>query len=202
MSAKARREQERDAFKAAILDAARDIARQDGWQAVTLRGVAQKLDYSAAALYEYFPSKNAILHALLKQGFAELTGALDAANAAQNSAANLSAVAAAYWSWAQANPDLYQVMHGLGGVPFGTIETPTEAVAAFHALQNTVQAALPNDAGFDLEEETDALWAALHGIVSLALAGRIKGGSERAERIVRRTSEIFYAAWRHSGAKK
>ena len=190
MSASARREQQRTAFREDILAAAREIAKTNGWQAVTLRGVAGKLDYSAAALYEYFPSKNAILQALLANGFAQLA---DLITASQN--AGLEAVAEAYFDFALENSDLYQVMHGLGGISFGTPQTPPEAAAAFAALRGGVADCLPNSDAEGLDEAADAFWATLHGIVSLTMEGRIKGGAARARHVLRRAVAVHRMAW-------
>ena len=69
MSAKDRRENEVIQMRQAILKAACDIAAESGWREVTIRKVAEKVEYSPAALYEYFASKEAILLAVMREGF-------------------------------------------------------------------------------------------------------------------------------------
>lgn len=58
---KQRRERERQEIRQSILEAARQIAAEDGWQAVTTRKVAELIEYSQPTIYEYFENKEAIL---------------------------------------------------------------------------------------------------------------------------------------------
>ena len=56
-------------MKQAILAAARDIAAQEGWQAVTIRKVADRIEYSPPMIYEHFENKDAVLLELMREGF-------------------------------------------------------------------------------------------------------------------------------------
>jgi AcrR family transcriptional regulator len=56
-------------MKQAILAAARDIAAQEGWQAVTIRKVADRIEYSRPMIYEHFENKDAVLLELMREGF-------------------------------------------------------------------------------------------------------------------------------------
>jgi len=55
--------------RAAILDAARDLFVTEGYQNVSIRKVAERIEYSPAAIYGYFPSKDDIFFALAEEGF-------------------------------------------------------------------------------------------------------------------------------------
>jgi AcrR family transcriptional regulator len=192
-----RREQERQAQRQNIVDAARQIAAVEGWQAVTIRKVADRIGYASPILYQHFENKQALLLELMRQGFALLRNCLTQAAQESEGEAQVVAAAQAYWRFAFEYPDLYQVMHGLGGVPFGTEQTPTEAREAFAALKVAVSAAI-NGSGVeypDLDGEVDAFWAMLHGFVALAMAGRIKGGNARAEALVERGARIYLTEW-------
>jgi hypothetical protein len=85
-------------------------------------------------------------------------------------------------------------MHGLRGVPFGTNETPPEARACFRDLHAPIQR-LMAEAGphetRDSEEQAELYWAFLHGLVSLCMNQRIKGGQKRASTLVRRLTHDF-----------
>jgi AcrR family transcriptional regulator len=193
-----RRERERQELRRSILVAAREIAAREGWHAVTIRKVAERIEYSPPMIYQYFASKDDLLLALLREGFAELTARLRAAHAgATPPEESLLRVAEAYWAFAWERPELYQVMHGLGGVPFGVADTPPEARAAFAALRDAVRP-LAGDAT-DLDDDVDLLWGALHGLVALAMAGRIAGGQRRATGLLRRAVRDLALAWRTSG---
>ncbi|HEY8369587.1 MAG TPA: helix-turn-helix domain-containing protein, partial [Thermodesulfobacteriota bacterium] len=58
-----RRERERAATRAKILDAARELFVSEGYDAVTMRRIADRIEYTAAALYRHFPDKRALLDA-------------------------------------------------------------------------------------------------------------------------------------------
>ncbi len=198
MSAKDRRGNEVRQMRQAILKAARDIAAEAGWRQVTVRKVADRVEYSPAALYEYFAGKEAILLALMREGFRLLAQEMRAVPAEGDGAERLAAVAQSYWDFAFRHPELYQVMHGLDGVSFGTAETPQEAKDCFDALRDAVRAAFLDDRaqGCDLFDEVDTLWATLHGLVSLTMSGRIKDGRDRAAALVGPAVAVHVAAWR------
>src|SRR4029079_4250593 len=69
MGVKERHEREREAVARAILDAARDLFVAEGYQNVSIRKIAEKIEYSPAAIYSYFPSKDDICLALTEEGF-------------------------------------------------------------------------------------------------------------------------------------
>jgi AcrR family transcriptional regulator len=87
---KERQERERNALRRAILDAARELFVAEGFSNVSMRKIADRIEYSAAAIYGYFPSKDHIFFALADEGFGILcnrawpepepteTGSLDA----------------------------------------------------------------------------------------------------------------------------
>src|SRR5713101_9758466 len=130
MGIKERRERERQEIRQSILSAARQIAIEEGWQAVTTRKVAERIEYSQPTIYEYFDNKEAILMALLSQGFEQVLSAMRSAKAQhEQPEAQLLAMSYAYWAFAFRCPELYQVMHGLGGVSFSHAETPADARA-------------------------------------------------------------------------
>lgn len=191
-----RRERERQELRAAILTAAREIAARDGWQSVTIRKVAEAVEYSPPMIYEYFPSKEAILTELLRLGFTEITATMTTARAFATAPDRaLVAMANAYWQYAFTNPELYQVMHGLGGVPFGTAATPEEARETFMVLRDALRDFLSDTASHttELNGTVDLFWSNLHGLVALTMAGRIAGGPSRAVTLVEPSIRIFLA---------
>lgn len=74
MGIKERQERDREAVRRAILDAARDLFVKEGFENVTIRKIAEIVEYSPAALYGYFPSKDDIFWALADEGFRLLYG--------------------------------------------------------------------------------------------------------------------------------
>src|ERR1700738_3285316 len=81
MGTKQRRERERQEIRQSTLSAARQIAIDEGWQAVTTRKVAERIEYSQPTIYEYFDNKEAILLALLYNGFENVLFVMQAARA-------------------------------------------------------------------------------------------------------------------------
>ena len=69
MGVKERQEREREAVSRAILDAARDLFVAEGYPHVSIRKIAERIEYSPAAIYGYFPSKDDIFFALAEEGF-------------------------------------------------------------------------------------------------------------------------------------
>ena len=64
-----RQEREKEAVARAILDAARDLFVVEGYRNVSIRKIAERIEYSPAAIYSYFPSKDDIFFALAEEGF-------------------------------------------------------------------------------------------------------------------------------------
>ena len=202
MGTKERRERERHERRRAILQAARTIAGEEGWQAVTIRRVADSVEYSPPTIYEHFASKDAMLIELMRAGFQTLLEAMQAAAAsAADPESRVLALAQAYWHFAWANPEMYQVMHGLGGVPFctgGNVPLPEgaldEADRAFTFTLDALRGVAPTTAAADLEAMVLILWATLHGLVALTMAGRIDGGQACAAPLVERAVRGMLAA--------
>jgi AcrR family transcriptional regulator len=69
MGIKERHERDREAVGRAILDAARELFVSEGYQNVSIRKIAERIEYSPAAIYGYFPSKDDIFFALAEEGF-------------------------------------------------------------------------------------------------------------------------------------
>ena len=69
MGIKERHERDREAISRAILDAARELFVAEGYQHVSIRKIAERIEYSPAAIYGYFPSKDDIFFALAEEGF-------------------------------------------------------------------------------------------------------------------------------------
>jgi AcrR family transcriptional regulator len=215
MGTKERRDRERQELRQAILLASREIAAREGWQAVSMRKVAERIEYSPPTIYEHFASKEALLLELMREGFRLLMGRVQAGSgSAAAPDARIRAVALAYWDFAWDYPELYQVMHGLGGVPF-TFDAAVEAATGMPNLPGSEQF-LPEakavfqftmDALKDLvgggehdcderEASVHILWATLHGLVALTMAKRIDGGRAQAADLVERAVRAFLLSQR------
>jgi AcrR family transcriptional regulator len=175
MEHRTRQRRRHDATRERILRAAVALAHEEGWSSVTMRKIADRIDYSHPALYGYFATKEELLVALLRDGLRLLRDALEVSrDETRSPEANVCAVGAALWGFAWRHPELYQVMHGLGGVAFAAADVAADGKRAGEPAVAAI-AALLAERGLDpadAERKTDMLWGAVHGLVSLTMAGR------------------------------
>ncbi len=199
MGIKQRRERERQEIRQSILAAARQIAAEEGWHAVTTRKVAELIEYSQPTIYEYFENKEAILLALLRQGYAQLVAQMQMAFASTDDPqARLLAMTETYWDFAFRAPELYQVMHGLAGTPAGWQSDPPEEVRqSFRLAYEAVEqwAASQNVEPSRIRDLVETRRAMIHGMITLALAGRFPGGREHVKQILLETMRDLLFAW-------
>ncbi|MGH8883386.1 MAG: TetR/AcrR family transcriptional regulator, partial [Stackebrandtia sp.] len=136
MTARKRKERDRAQRRQAIIDNARELAESDGWDAVTVRRLADRIEYSQPVLYSHFSGKRAIVTAVAEEGFDRLIRVLgDARRAANGPGTAMEAVARAYLNFAAANPALYEAMFVLDTeLVFGP-DAPEPLRASFGELE-------------------------------------------------------------------
>ena len=173
-----RKGRERVERESRIVAAARVIAQREGWDAVTIRRLADEIEFSQPVLYSHFENRDAIVAAVAVEGFREITVALrEAANGSTGRSA-LKNVAVAYLTFALRHPALYEAMFVLPtNLRFAEAETRPELRAAFEAL-----AAVVTPFCADVAVAAETFWAALHGLAALEGSGRIRP-TARADRI-------------------
>lgn len=175
MSVQERKQRERAERERLIVATARQLAEQQGWDAVTTRQLAERIEYSQPVLYSHFRGKREIIGAVALQGAAELAAAVRAAAAdaaADGPRARVAALAHAYLDFAARNPAVYDALFQLdGGLAFAREDTPEPLKDAFAALLES----LGEVAGLGVEPGlfTELFWASLHGLATLTRAGRI-----------------------------
>jgi AcrR family transcriptional regulator len=114
MASKERIQRLKEETRIKILEASLDIVKEDGWQSLSMRKIADRIEYTAPIIYEYFANKDAILNELTRQGFVKLGREMEeASKALSDPSAQLEAMWLAYWNFAFANKELYQVMYGV-----------------------------------------------------------------------------------------
>jgi AcrR family transcriptional regulator len=173
MSVRDRKERERADRERLIVATAREIAEQQGWDAVTTRRLAERIEYSQPVLYSHFGGKRGIIGAVALEGATEMAAAVRAAASGANSPRErVAALAYAYLDFAKLNPAVYDAMFQLdGGLTFADEETPAPLKDAFAALLES----LGEVAGDGVQPGlfTETFWAALHGLATLTRAGRL-----------------------------
>jgi AcrR family transcriptional regulator len=157
----------------AILDAARQIIGESGVEGLSIRAIAERIDYSPASLYEYFGSKEEILAAVCWQGHNRLTAQMTAVDATLSANDYLLAIGKAYIAFAVENPDYYLMMFTNPAFA-GSAQEQQQAESSFTILLTAVQRGLDEGlfqrrAGYDLMEMAYTAWAMVHGISMLRL---------------------------------
>ncbi|MFF0189200.1 TetR/AcrR family transcriptional regulator [Streptomyces sp. NPDC005244] len=192
MSVQERKQRERVERERLIVATARELAEQRGWDAVTTRLLAERIEYSQPVLYSHFRGKREIIGAVAIEGATELAAELRAAtSAAAGPRARVTALARAYLDFAERNAAVYDAIFQLdGGLTFANEDTPEPLKDAFAALMET----LGEVAGDGVHPGlfTELFWAALHGLATLTRAGRLPRGDaeRRVELLVDRLAKL------------
>ena len=180
MSVRERRESDRASRQQLIVSAARELAEAEGWDAVTIRRLAERVEYSQPVLYSHFADgKAGIVRAVALEGFGELADEMrHARTAAPCPDAALHAVAAAYLRFAQSRPAVYDAMFVMPtDIPFAVPETPGAPRAGFAEL---LVALAPLAGDRDLPTLGEVAWSALHGLAALARGNRLRPSHQQA----------------------
>lgn len=193
MGVKERQEREREAVGRAILDAARELFVAEGYQNVSIRKIAEKIEYSPAAIYGYFPSKDDIFLALAEEGFRLLFACGQDAPAEIASVDSIRSGFLRFYEFSKTHPEYFALMFVDRSVPrisrdwnrFGFVRDMRQTMAA--GIQSVI------DAGnFPPGTEADSvfriLMAAVHGVAVMRLCERLAPG-EDADALARDTLE-------------
>jgi AcrR family transcriptional regulator len=173
-----RKSREKQALRERILDASRRIVMREGFGALSMRKIADAIEYSPATLYLHFQNRDEIARALCTEGYAQLLASLMPHASLADPAERLKALWRAYVAFGVEHPETYRLIF---------MEDPTYLSAAFESAaqdgEDTGDVAfrLVSDAFDELKLQgrlpaasdssvcTEALWATMHGIVALRL---------------------------------
>lgn len=176
------RERRHERTKQRILDSAREILVTEGMAGLSMRGLAEQIDYTPSAIYKYFKSKEDILQAIREEGFA-LNAKMQAETASRTlpPPARLLAAGRAYLRFAETYPQHYLLMFNAPEAPPGGVE----AVANdpnFSGVPQIVREGvelgyfrLPS--GYTPEMMAFQCWITAHGMAMLKL-GIMQGAGE------------------------
>jgi AcrR family transcriptional regulator len=171
-----RREREKAELRTKILDAARELFVTEGYDAVTMRRVAEKIEYSPTAIYLHFADKDALVRELCYHDFEQFAGLFLEAAAITDPIARLRRSGEIYFAFALAHPQQYRFMFMTPRPPVepapGEAADPSQNAYAF--LLAIVEQAIaerrlrPEHADAELVAQT--IWGATHGVVALEIA--------------------------------
>ena len=183
MGIKERHDRERQAVTDSILDAARELFLAEGYPSVSIRKIAERIEYSPAAIYSYYPSKDDIFLALAKEGFHRLDDNVRAAMVSGDPLENVRACWWAFYEFSREQPEYFLLMFVDRSVP-----RITQQWEGFEFLQQlltnavtAIQAAI-NAGAFPKTMSPDAamhmLWAGLIGPAVVGIRHRLASGED------------------------
>lgn len=164
-----KRLKQREEVRNSILNAAREIVINEGWQAVSIRKIADAIGYSLPVVYTHFENKDAILEEFVKLGFSLLNDAIIIAKGkSANAEQQLTAMASAYFEFAFAKREYYQMMFGLGMPSCERAKQISEIGHFGSMIIDTIQNIHPplNDAE-KVRLKFHTFWSILHGLTAI-----------------------------------
>jgi AcrR family transcriptional regulator len=174
MGIRERREREREELRQKILDAARELFVKRGYEAVTMREIARRIEYSATALYSHFADKETLVRELCRQDFASFAQRfLDQVAAGGDANERMARAGLVYLQFAEEFPQHYRLMF-MSELPpttpeAGEREDPTKNAYVFvrALVADMMQAGLLREDLTDVDLVAQSVWAAVHGAAAL-----------------------------------
>jgi AcrR family transcriptional regulator len=167
-----RKEREREEIRRKILDAARELFMTEGYEHVTMRRIADAIEYSPTTIYNHFEDKDDLVQALCHEDFAQLSRHLQDQAPPKDPIDAIRQLGRAYARFGLAHPNHYRFMFMTPGKfdrPQDHDFSPGEQ--AFGFLRSAVESAIASGhfrAG-DVDTIAQVLWASLHGAVALLI---------------------------------
>jgi AcrR family transcriptional regulator len=110
-----RRIRQKEEVRSSILSTAWQMVKEEGWQSLSIRKIADAIEYSVPVIYDHFENKETIMLEFAKEGFQLLSKRIQKAKEKSNNPAEqIKAIADAYWNFAFKNKEHYQLMYGMG----------------------------------------------------------------------------------------
>lgn len=188
-----RRARERAETRERIVEAALHVLETEGPSALTVRRIANDVEYSAPVVYQHFANKGALMaelvahgHRLILAGFAHVAEEPDVER-------RLTRTASEYVRFAGDHPHLYALMNGTAVDAEARRHAAEAAIALLRELLTAWSAthAVPLP---DLDEACEIIWGTLYGIASLGQLDTV--GNERARRLAQQALQALLLGWR------
>lgn len=170
MGSRERRLRERQDLRTLILDTARDLFVAEGYDAVTMRRIAERIDYSPTAIYFHFKNKSALIDELCDHDFMALEQQFAGIERIADPIEKLRRAAHLYVQFGLANRSLYRLMF-MTPRPRSNSEEPAYSFLKSIVAQAVEQGLLLRDLR-DPELIAQTVWAGMHGVVALEIAKR------------------------------
>ncbi|MXV51285.1 TetR family transcriptional regulator [Pedobacter sp. HMF7647] len=176
-----RRKRQRDEVKSDIISTAWEMVKKEGWNSLSIRKIADAIEYSVPVIYDHFENKEAILLEFAKKGFRQLsTMIIKAKQQHEAPAEQIRAMADAYWDFALNNIELYQLMFGIN---MACCEI-SKAMPEQEKFREIVMEPINEMLGTEGRNNTNAclkyhtFWSIMHGLISIKIVGNSAIDSE------------------------
>ena len=200
MGTRERQEREREIVRRAIVDAARELFVAEGFGKVSVRKIAERIEYSPAAIYSYFPSKDDIFYALAEEGFRLLCDGFSKWEEEPDPLTVVRRALNGLYRFSQAHPEYYALMFLDREVP--SLKGAAERIPFFADMVGRMRNAMRRciDEGIfpgatDPIAVFDVLKTAVHGAATATVCGRLRPG-EKGEALAHDIIEITIAGLR------
>jgi AcrR family transcriptional regulator len=171
-----RKERQKTELREAILTAARRIFVEEGAAALTMRKIADAIEYSPATIYLHFANREEIALVLVREGFANLLAAFGPALGVADPVERIRAIGRAYVEFGLTDPQTYKLIFMENAdyvyaamAPGGVDQAEEAGQRAFDVVAEAIAEAVAAGAfrPVDPQRGAEAIWAAMHGLVSL-----------------------------------
>ncbi|TLV01627.1 TetR/AcrR family transcriptional regulator [Dyadobacter luticola] len=167
-----RKIRQKENMRTTIMAVALQLVKDEGWQSLSIRKIADAIEYSVPVIYDHFANKEDILFELSLDGFRLLQRTLEKNKRAYpDPFQRLRAYADAYWNFAFKNPEYYQLMYGLGMPCSG----PGKIKPEFNTFRDHIGDAIEEIAQDKKKDESEvcfrtyAFWSVVHGLISIVM---------------------------------
>lgn len=167
-----RRLRQKDEIRCSILATGWQIVREEGWQSLSIRKIADAIEYSVPVIYDHFANKEAILLEFGKQGFELLIKKMQQAKKKSDDPSDqLSAIADAYWNFALKNKEYYQLMFGLGIACCETEKCIPEKSIFRDLVMEPIEKILAEHKKTEVNAclKYHTYWSVMHGLISIKM---------------------------------
>ena len=165
-----RRQREKEQVRVAILEKARELVLTEGWEALSIRKIADAIEYSVPVIYDHFANKEAILYEFAAEGSRKLGKQVSQARRKHdNPVEQLKAIAEAYWNFALKHPEYYRLMYGVGMAccKCGDEDGEIFETQVMEVIRDQVARSKYKATNVCLKFHT--FWSILHGLVSIKI---------------------------------
>jgi AcrR family transcriptional regulator len=171
---RARRARERRQLRARILDAARELLAAGGYDAVTVRRVADRIEYTPPTIYRHFADKAALVREICDATWGGLRAELARLAAVRDPVERMARIGAAYVEFGLTHPNVYRVslLRPPRDPPAGGCWSAEVHGALRAAAEEAFRAGRLDPSCRDPALVAQVLWQSLHGIVATHVTRR------------------------------